>query len=136
MTSPVASAEIDLPRAATSWLLVAEAKYTLDTKVAADCRIRWAALLDRHPLYQGSSYDPVSGAFAAPGRPAPPSRDRQHHRRLLLRRRQVPGCRGRAAEEEQRRLAPVLGPQASRPAATASRVPGVPEHGNGLCHHL
>lgn len=44
MTSPVASAEIDLPRAATSWLLIAEAKYTLDTKVAADCRIRWADL--------------------------------------------------------------------------------------------
>jgi hypothetical protein len=53
MTSPVTSAEIDPPGAATSWSLTAKAKYTLDTRVAADCRNRWAALLDRHPLYQG-----------------------------------------------------------------------------------
>lgn len=53
MTSPVASAEIDPPRVATSWSLIAKAMYTLDTKVAADCRVRWAALPGRHPLCQG-----------------------------------------------------------------------------------
>ena len=31
----------------------AKAKYTLDARVAADCRARCADLLDRHPLYPG-----------------------------------------------------------------------------------
>jgi hypothetical protein len=31
----------------------ARAKYTLDDRVAADCRARCAALLARHPLYPG-----------------------------------------------------------------------------------
>jgi glycine hydroxymethyltransferase len=40
-------------RATTPAAAAARAKYTLDDRVAADCRARCAALLGRHPLYPG-----------------------------------------------------------------------------------
>jgi glycine/serine hydroxymethyltransferase len=40
-------------RATTPASAAARAKYTLDDRVAADCRARCAALLGRHPLYPG-----------------------------------------------------------------------------------
>src|SRR6201995_4626438 len=40
-------------RATTSATATAKAKYTLDAKIAADCRDRCADLLARHPLYPG-----------------------------------------------------------------------------------